>query len=308
MGKEYYFNYESESAIMGQWGLETSAGDSVHDYLQHIQVDTDKFTQRDVKPLLDYTWKDIQVTDFDKLGVVMHLLTHELIVPLDILEEVLVIAKKELLHKNLKHWGGSKGSKGRKDMVVVEIKDIQHALDNKGKGRARHAEGLFEKIHNMIDTELEEIENLTNPMSEQDDKQVEDTLNAEEKTIELPCYGIVVTLTDIELHALTPNRYGGASITSDMHETCPYCNDPACDMNCPDFQEHCSDRDLVEQQRKLNERYEYLCHEAAIHAIEAMIMGHAGAGIDITTPAYMEGIETVHQALTNADFSVEVDA
>jgi len=117
------------------------------------------------------------------------------------------------------------------------------------------------------------------------------------KTIKLPCFGIVVTLTDD----------GNGSITSDLKETCPYCNDPACDMNCPDFGEHCSDRDKEEQIRKQSEMYEFLCHRAAQDALESMILAHAIAGIDIETPAYIEGIETAIEALANKDFSVEID-
>jgi hypothetical protein len=266
---------------MGQWGLETSAGDSVHDYLQEICVDTSKFRQFDVKPLLDYTWKDIQVTDRDKLGVVMHLLTHELTVPKDKLQEVLAIAKLELLHKNLKSWSEPEE---RSKMVVIEVQDIRHAIKNGGKGRARHAVGLFEKIENMIDSEIVEIDKLTNPTPDTPTE------------IKLPCYGIIVTLS---------SNKGGAAITSDMQETCSYCEDPACDMDCPDFMEHCSDRDIGIQQTKEAERYEFLAHRAYVDALESIILGHAGAGIDISTPAYIEGIETAVQALTNADYSVE---
>ena len=140
---------------MGQWGLETSAGDSVHDYLQHICVDTSKFRQFDVKPLLDYTWSDIQATVRDKLGVVMHLLTHELTVPIDKLTEVMVIANNELHPNQLATWNEKAE---RKAMVVIEMNDIQHALENKGKGRSRHAKGLMEKMGDIIDEETKATE------------------------------------------------------------------------------------------------------------------------------------------------------
>jgi hypothetical protein len=262
---------------MGQWGLETSAGDSVHDYLQEIQVDTSKFRQWDVKPLLDYTWKDIQATVRDKLGVVMHLLTHELIVPIDKLEEVMEIANKELHPDQLASWSDKVG---RKAMVVIEMNDIRHALDNKGKGRARHAQGLLEKMADM---------------TEENDNRVEDTLNAGEKTIELPCYGIVVELTGD----------GGGSITSDLKETCSYCNDSDCDMGCQEFLEHCSDRDIDEQLRKSKERFEFLCHRAAADTLESFIMSCACSGLDIETPAFIEAIETTMNALMNADYTVD---
>lgn len=38
---------------------------------------------------------------------------------------------------------------------------------------------------------------------------------------------------------------------------------------------------------------------AAIDGIESLILAHACAGIDITTPAYLEGIETAVEAIDN---------
>lgn len=254
---------------MGQWGLETSAGDSVHDLLQEIKVDVDSFTQKDVKPLLDYSWGEKWATNRDKLGVVTHLLTLALKVPIDKLEEVLQYAKDELKPSVLRDW-----SEGRKEMVELEIADIEYALAHKGKGRKRHVGGLFENMAKAMGKEETEYP----------------------KTIELPCFGIKVVLGD----------EGSGSVTSDLKETCPYCEDPACDMGCPEFGEHCTDRDPDEFRRKEAERYEFLCHRAAVDAVESMILGHAIAGIDISSPAYIEGIETCHNALTNADFSVEV--
>lgn len=116
----------------------------------------------------------------------------------------------------------------------------------------------------------------------------------EMKHIKLPCYGIELYIGD-----------GGGQITSDMKEICPYCKSPDCDMDCMEFGEHCSDRDIDEQVRKQAERYEFLCHRTSIDAVESMILGHAIAGLDIGTPAYIEGIETCMNALMNADFAVE---
>jgi len=267
---------------MGQWGLESSAGDSVHDYLQEIQVDTEKFTQKDVQPVLDAVWKD--GTTLDKLGVVMHLLTHELTVPRDILVSALKFANTELHPDVLSNW-----SKGRKEVVQIELNDINYALENGGKGRARHTNGLFENM-------AEKMSGLPHTTVEND-----------VKTVKLPCYGIVVTLSDpkhIGPHGLQTHWDAGA-ITSDLQETCPYCKDPDCDMGCTDFFEHCSDRDFGIQQSKKAERYEFLCHRAAVDALESIIVAHGCADISLDTPAYIEGIETAVQALMNADYSVE---
>ena len=38
---------------------------------------------------------------------------------------------------------------------------------------------------------------------------------------------------------------------------------------------------------------------AAMNALEAMILAHACAGVDIESPAYIEGIETAVQAVTD---------
>ncbi len=38
---------------------------------------------------------------------------------------------------------------------------------------------------------------------------------------------------------------------------------------------------------------------AALHTIESMILAHACAGVDITTPAYIDGIQTTVDAVLN---------
>jgi hypothetical protein len=70
-----------------------------------------------------------------------------------------------------------------------------------------------------------------------------------ENVIELPIFGIVVTLID-----------GGGSITTTELQT-----------------EHHDEEDEL--------------YNAAMDGIESMILAHACAGIDITTPAYIIGIK-----------------
>jgi hypothetical protein len=41
---------------------------------------------------------------------------------------------------------------------------------------------------------------------------------------------------------------------------------------------------------------------AAIDGLEAMILAHACAGVDVESPAYIEGIETVVEAIVNHVF------
>ena len=98
--------------------------------------------------------------------------------------------------------------------------------------------------------------------------------------VKIDTYGIEVTLTDLELHAITPNRYGGGSITSDLHEVYP------------------SEKDILPEVKKEQE-IEIDLYNSAMDALESMILAHAIAGIDITTPAYLEGIKTAVQGCAN---------
>jgi hypothetical protein len=77
------------------------------------------------------------------------------------------------------------------------------------------------------------------------------------KIINLPCYGIQV-VTDGE---------GSGTISSDMK-----CS--------PDPE---GGREEEEQADRFNDMMD---------ALESMILGHACAGVDIESPAYLEGIET----------------
>ena len=84
-----------------------------------------------------------------------------------------------------------------------------------------------------------------------------------DKTIKLPCYGIVVTFAAGE----------SGELRSDLSKN----------------------SDEVERfdQPTLNPTL------SAIDGIESMILAHAIAGIDIESPAYIEGIETAVEAVAN---------
>lgn len=77
------------------------------------------------------------------------------------------------------------------------------------------------------------------------------------KRIELPCFKIVVNLEMDE-----EGRIDNGSISSDLHET---------GKGAKTF-------------------------NAAMDGIESMILAHACAGIDIESPAYIEGIDTAVNA------------
>lgn len=40
-------------------------------------------------------------------------------------------------------------------------------------------------------------------------------------------------------------------------------------------------------------------YDSAIDAVESLILAHACAGIDITSPAYLEGVETTIETISN---------
>ena len=80
--------------------------------------------------------------------------------------------------------------------------------------------------------------------------------------ISLDSFGIEITLSD-------PNEYGDVNgvITSELHE------EPTDEMDT-----------------------DHTIYNSMMDAIESMILAHACAGIDVTTPAYACGIETAVQA------------
>jgi hypothetical protein len=119
----------------------------------------------------------------------------------------------------------------------------------------------------------------------------------QEKTIRIPSHNIEINLVDPD-----PEKEGlwlGGSISSDLKEICPHCNDPKCEMDCPQFGEYCTDRDTDIVAQKEKERIDFQRHRAAIDALESLILGHACAGIDVESPAYLEGIDTALNAITN---------
>jgi len=117
------------------------------------------------------------------------------------------------------------------------------------------------------------------------------------KTIKLALNNIVITLIDPDKNI--EGAWQGGSMESDIKETCPYCNDIDCEMNCEKFEEHCTDRDIDCFNKKKEERVEFMTHRGAAEAIESLILSHAVAGIDVESPAYIEGIETSLNAVTN---------
>lgn len=113
------------------------------------------------------------------------------------------------------------------------------------------------------------------------------------KTIKLPCYGITITLTD-------PNgdyRYKGGTITYDeQKEVCPHCNKDDCCFECFGSLADFSPEEQVKGDRHEDNPVYRLQYNGAIDGITSLILAHACAGINVESPAYLEGIETAIQA------------
>ena len=83
--------------------------------------------------------------------------------------------------------------------------------------------------------------------------------------IKLPCFGIVVSINYVD------KKPDNGSVVSDLHE---------------DHTGRVMDEGDV-------------MYDAAMGAIESMVLAHAMAGIDITIPSYVEGIEVAVEACAN---------
>jgi hypothetical protein len=88
------------------------------------------------------------------------------------------------------------------------------------------------------------------------------------KTIDLPCFGIRITLGPEDPDA--PGTHKGGSIRSALHE-----GDDADPVNPFDHR------------------------KTAMDVIESLVLAHACAGIDVTSPPYVAGVETAVLKATN---------
>ena len=87
-------------------------------------------------------------------------------------------------------------------------------------------------------------------------------MNPADRTIRLPCYGITITL----VRENVANGPSGGAIASDLHATGTAAN------------------------RQYN---------AVIDGLESLVLAHACAGVDVESPAYVEGVETAVEAIAN---------
>ena len=96
------------------------------------------------------------------------------------------------------------------------------------------------------------------------------------KVIELPIYNFVITLHDPDTD--NPGTSCGGTISSALQDD--FVDYPANDKN------------------PAEDYYPFLTHYiSAADTIESMVLAHACAGVDVESPAYLEGLETAIEAV-----------
>lgn len=116
-----------------------------------------------------------------------------------------------------------------------------------------------------------------------------------DKTITLPIGDIVITLIDEDKQG----KFNSGSISTNLKETCSYCNNEDCDMDCPNYGEHCNDRDPDIQRQKEEEGIKFRLYNTAIDAIESMILAQACAGIDVESEKYIISLQACLDSIGN---------
>jgi hypothetical protein len=91
------------------------------------------------------------------------------------------------------------------------------------------------------------------------------------RIIQLPCYGFKITLSDDGNSGSVKSRLSSSESDESFEQ---------------------SPMDFISQE-SLDEYNFY------VNAIESLVLAHACAGIDIESPAYVEGIETAVEAVAN---------
>jgi hypothetical protein len=112
------------------------------------------------------------------------------------------------------------------------------------------------------------------------------------KTITMPFPRFLVHLGEPDADAVTEAYKGGRLEGGFERATCPCCDQADCHFDCDGSKAE----DSPETEEEALERAR---HNAGLDALEGLILAHAIAGIDITTPAYLEGVQTALDALGN---------
>lgn len=93
---------------------------------------------------------------------------------------------------------------------------------------------------------------------------------------------------------------GGGSIESDLKEACPFCSSNDCYFNCDysqaDWEDDDDESEIAEDEDEVDARRHW---NQFIDGIEALVLAHAVAGVDVTSPAYEQGLEAALEAAGN---------
>jgi len=114
-----------------------------------------------------------------------------------------------------------------------------------------------------------------------DSEALYDFLQGSSRRIELDAYNIVIEIEG-----------NGGTITSDLHESCPYCDQIHCVNDC-DQSQYDSTQETEEDACKRGQ------FNAAMDGIESFVLAQACAGVDITTPAFICALETAFESCAN---------
>lgn len=115
--------------------------------------------------------------------------------------------------------------------------------------------------------------------------------------ITLPVYNILITLVGPIYNGSV--RYRRGEIHSSIKEICPHCRDLECYFDCSKSSKWQNIKDAMTSIEKRAELENHRNYNYACDAIEAMVLAHAVAGVNVETAAYLEGIETAIDAASN---------
>ncbi|MCE9554679.1 MAG: hypothetical protein K8T91_15085 [Planctomycetes bacterium] len=109
------------------------------------------------------------------------------------------------------------------------------------------------------------------------------------RTIPLDAFGIKITLAGNQ-----------GTIRSDLErQVCPFCGLPDCCYHCDEAAAGGFGKEaekIAESEAEIVDRLKF---NGALDAVESLVLARACAGIDVNSPAYLEGIETAINALGN---------
>ena len=106
------------------------------------------------------------------------------------------------------------------------------------------------------------------------------------KTIELVVLGRLLTVTVV--------GKSGKIVSGLERGTCPSCGNADCNMSCDGSQG--ADEHNEESEGDVEHR---IAHNGFLDALEAIVLAHACAGVDVEAKQYVEGLETALEAASN---------